>query len=113
MTLVFCPNDCGYFADFCPKVPGYSHSDVGHRVAPLQSPTVEVGVVGEAHAGPHVAPDVLDPALDLALGACLRIVQADLPQSDISANLAAKARAWHMEVSREEDRLAAGMQATE
>ena len=24
MTLVFCPNDCGYFADFCPKVPGYS-----------------------------------------------------------------------------------------
>ena len=25
MTLVFCPNDCGYFADFCPKDLGYSH----------------------------------------------------------------------------------------
>ena len=24
MTLVFCPNDCGFFRDFCPKVPGYS-----------------------------------------------------------------------------------------
>ena len=26
MTLVFCPNDCGYFADFCPKDLGYSHA---------------------------------------------------------------------------------------
>ena len=25
MTLDFCPNDCGFFADFRPKVPGYSH----------------------------------------------------------------------------------------
>ena len=25
MTLVFCPNDCGYFPDFCPKDLGYSH----------------------------------------------------------------------------------------
>ena len=41
---------------------------VGHRVAPLQSLAVEVGVVGEAYARPHVAPDVLHPALDLSLG---------------------------------------------
>ena len=26
MTLVFCPNDCGYFPDFCPKDLGYSHA---------------------------------------------------------------------------------------
>ena len=41
---------------------------VGHRVAPLQSLAVQVGVVGEAYARPHVAPDVLHPALDLSLG---------------------------------------------
>ena len=28
MTLVFCPNDCGYFADFCPKDLGYSQSRI-------------------------------------------------------------------------------------
>ena len=41
---------------------------VGHCVAPLQSLTVEVSIVGEAHARPHVAPDVLDAAFDLPLG---------------------------------------------
>ena len=44
------------------------HPGVGHTVAPLQCLAVETGIAGEAHAGPHVAPDVLHPALDLALG---------------------------------------------
>ena len=44
------------------------HSGVGHHVAPLQGLPVQVGVIGVAQAGPHVAPDVLHPALDLALG---------------------------------------------
>ena len=44
------------------------HPRVGHHVAPLQSLPVQVGVVGEADAGPHVAPHVLDPVLHLALG---------------------------------------------
>ena len=43
------------------------HSGVGHRVAPLQGLTVQIGVVGEAQAGPQVAPDVLHPALNLPL----------------------------------------------
>ena len=44
------------------------HPRVGHHVAPLQSLPVQVGVVGETDAGPHVAPHVLDPVLHLALG---------------------------------------------
>ena len=45
------------------------HSGVGRHAGPLQSLTVQVvGVVGEAHAGPHVAPDILHPILHLALG---------------------------------------------
>ena len=44
------------------------HPPVGHAVAPLQSLAIEVGVVGETHAGPHVAPHILDPALHLSLG---------------------------------------------
>ena len=44
------------------------NAPVGHGVAPLQGLAVQVGVVGEAYAGPHVAPGVLDPALDLSLG---------------------------------------------
>ena len=44
------------------------HPGVGHRVAPLQPLAVQIGVVGEADAGPHVAPDVLHPALYFALG---------------------------------------------
>ena len=44
------------------------HPGVGHRVAPLQPLAVQVGVVGEAQAGPHVAPDVLHPAPHLPLG---------------------------------------------
>ena len=44
------------------------HSGVGYNVAPLQGLPVQVGVIGEAQAGPHVAPDILHPALDLALG---------------------------------------------
>ena len=46
------------------------HPGVRHHVAPLQGLPVRVGVVGEAQAGPHVAPYVLHPALDLALGLC-------------------------------------------
>ena len=40
---------------------------VGHRVAPLQRLPVQVGVVGETDAGPHIAADVLHPAFDSAL----------------------------------------------
>ena len=41
---------------------------VGHHVAPLQRLAIQVGVVGEADAGPHVVPHVLHPILHLALG---------------------------------------------
>ena len=44
------------------------HPGVGHRVAPLQPLAVQIGVVGEAQAGPHVAADILHPTLDLSLG---------------------------------------------
>ena len=36
--------------------------------APLQSLPVQTRLIGEAHAGPHFTPDVLDPAFDPALG---------------------------------------------
>ena len=48
MTLVFCPDDCGYFADFCPKVSGYSHH--------LRFPIVDTSV-------PH-SPELTAAALD-------------------------------------------------
>ena len=41
---------------------------VGHTVAPFQSLAIDIGVVGEAYAGPHVALHVLHPAFDFALG---------------------------------------------
>ena len=44
------------------------HPGVGHDVAPLQGMAVQVGVVGERDAGPHVAPDVLHPAFNFPLG---------------------------------------------
>ena len=44
------------------------HPPVGYTIAPLQGLPVQVGRVGEAHTGPHIAPGVLDPALHLALG---------------------------------------------
>ena len=58
------------------------HPGVGHHVAPLQTLAVEIGVAGEAQAGPHVAPDVLHPALDLSLG--LRPV--GLAQADVKTH---------------------------
>ena len=58
------------------------HSGVGHHVAPLQGLPVQVGVIGEAQAGPHVAPDVLHPALHLALG----LGPVGLTQPDLKAH---------------------------
>ena len=57
-------------AQHLPRHPvgGPVNPPVGHRVAPLQSLAVEVGIIGEADARPHVAPDVLHPALHLSLG---------------------------------------------
>ena len=40
MTLVFCPNDCGYFADFCPKDLGYS------QIRPLWLPAAAGAITG-------------------------------------------------------------------
>ena len=54
---------------------------VGHRVAPLQSLPVEIGVVGEAHAGPHIAPDVFHSAFDLSL----RLRPVGTAQPDVKA----------------------------
>ena len=63
------------------------HPGVRHHVAPLQGLPVQVDVVGEAHAGPHVAPDVLHPALHLALGlGAVGLTQPDLkahPQGEV------------------------------
>ena len=41
---------------------------VGHRQAPLEKPRIERLEVREAPADERIALDVLDPALDLALG---------------------------------------------
>ena len=40
----------------------------GYTVALLQGLPVQVGRVGEANTGPHIAPGVPDPALHLAIG---------------------------------------------
>ena len=55
------------------------HPGVGHHVAPLQSLPVQIGIVGEADARPHVAPHVLDPAFHLPLGlGSVRLAQPSL-----------------------------------
>ena len=54
-------------------------SPVGHAVAPLQGLPVQIGIIGEAYAGPQVAPDVLYPALHLALGlGPIRLAQLEI-----------------------------------
>ena len=63
------------------------HPGIGHRVTPLQSLPVEIGIVGEAKAGPQVETDVLDPAFDFPLGlGTVRLAQLQLkaqPQGEV------------------------------
>ena len=54
---------------------------VGDAVAPLQGLSVQVGIIGEAQAGPQVATHVLHPALHLPLG----LGPAGLAQLEIKA----------------------------
>ena len=60
---------------------------VGDAVAPLQGLSVQVGIIGEAQAGPQVATHVLHPALHLALGlGPVGLAQAQLkaqPQGEV------------------------------